>query len=642
MCGLFSIIDLKKSCKDTSDIFRHKINKALETISHRGPDGRGIWISKTAKAGLGHNRLSIIDLSTGQQPLLNHIDDTHLIVNGEFYNYENIREQFIKEGYRFNTCSDSEILLPLYKKYGTDALLYLRGEFAFCLWDEKQEILFAARDRFGIKPLYYSVHNGYLYLSSEIKALFAAGIPAKWNKNGYITRSFYFGNQTLYEGVHQIPPGHFMLVQHGEITLHKYWDIQYPVQSQNFLKMDENEYVTELRHLIEESIKYRLRSDVNVGVYLSGGIDSSSVLAIASKYSKKALNTFTLCFDDSEECNEASHAELAAKFLGASFNPIKVTQNDIVENFTQSVWHNEAPFFNGHGIAKYILSRAVNNSNVKVILTGEGADEIFGGYPHYQRDMALYNNQDQNKNDINILKNKILKHEASLNLPNSTSFPMVQKFLGFQPSWMQYQAQWMEGLQEMFNKKYKNQFSSNHHYQEFISNQMGNKFIANIDPVHVSMYLWTKSLLPNFVLKSLGDRMEMANSIEGRVALLDHHVAEFATKIPVSLKVNPETTKYIFRKALQPYLPDETFRRKKHYFRAPQALISPNGMLYSFIKDTLSSQHFKSVPFFDHKKVLMFLDNIPKMSEFEQSNYDGILTELTSLTILQEQFSITN
>ncbi len=640
MCGIFGIVKMNRYKNPDKLILWEKIESALATMKHRGPDGQGTWISKENLAALGHVRLSIIDLNTGKQPLTSNDNNQHLVVNGEFYGYLSIKENFSQESYPFKTQSDSEILFPLYQKYGTNALKYLRGEFAFILWDENAQTLFAARDRFGIKPLYYAIHDGYLYLASEIKALFISGIPAKWNIQAYISRSFYFGNDTLYEGIYQVPPGHFMLVMNGNIRFHKYWDLNYPENGLNHSELlNEQSAVEYVNDLFEESIKLRLQADVEVGVYLSGGIDSSAVFHAASRLSGKNLNVFTLAFEDHEDYNEYKYAEAVVKHVGGRFNPIKVVQLDIVDNFAQALWHNETPFFNGHGIAKYLLSKAVHNSNIKVVLTGEGADEIFSGYPHYQRDLLLYGSHASDENLLKI-RETILKHESALNLNDIENFPLFKNLLGYIPSWMQYQNQWMKNLHQMFNDEIGNMFLANHPYHSFLLQQDIENYILNRHPVHISMYLWIKSFLPNFVLKTLSDKMEMAHSVEGRVAFLDHYLVEMTTKIPVSLKVNATTTKYILRKVLEPHLPEKIAYRKKHYFRAPQALSDTNGKLFEFIKDHIHSKNFENLCFFDAKKVRKFLDNLPTMTEFERMNYDGVLMELTSMAILQDKFSI--
>lgn len=641
MCGIFGMVKHSGHQQYSDQVVSEKIDSALDVLEHRGPDGAGKWMSGSKNAALGHVRLSIIDLGSGQQPLLNKRDGLAAVVNGEFYDYERIRESFLQSGYPFQTHSDSEIVLALYRKYGTKAMSHLRGEFAFALWDEKENRLFAARDRFGIKPLYYAVHDGYVYFASEIKSLFSAGVPAKWSKDAYVSRSFYFGDETLYEGIYQVPPGHFMIVKKGYVRTYQYWDVEYPDREENkTVSMSEKECVDTLREKFEEAIKLRLRSDVEVGVYLSGGIDSSSVLAVADKFSDKPLNTFTLCFDEKDEYNERSYAKIMANHVSANFNPIRVTQKSIADHFEKSVWHNELPFFNGHGIAKYLLSQEVNKAGIKVVLTGEGADEIFSGYPHYQRDMVLYNSDGQNPDSVAALRKKILSHEGSVNQPNDQYYPLLKAELGFNPSWMQYQSQWMGTLEKLLVDDCQQSFVGNHPYQELMKRVDVKEKLASYDPVHASMYLWAKTFLPNFLLKTLGDRMEMANSLEGRLAFLDHHLAEFAAKIPVSMKLDSSSTKQILRKAMAPYLPKEIAQRKKHYFRAPQALLSPDSKLYQFIADKLHSRSAINLPFFDQDKVIQLFNQHDQFSHFEQFNLDGVFTEIASLVVLQDKFSI--
>lgn len=640
MCGIFSVTRIGGGPISSEGELRNISINALSVIDHRGPDDKKVYIGKESCVSLGHVRLSIIDLVTGQQPLSSMDQKTHAVVNGEFYDYDIVRGRFLKEGYRFKTHSDSEILLPLYQKYGTNVFNHLRGEFAFCLWDESAGVFFAARDRFGVKPLYYTVKSGCLYVASEIKCLFAAGIEAAWGAESYATRAFYLGNKTLYKDIYQIPPGSFLLVKDGNIQIEKYWDMDFPTEENTDYNVSEEEHVLAVRESFEDSVKLRMRSDVDVGVYLSGGIDSSAVLSVASKYSQKPLDTFTLCFSDNDDFNERKYAEIAADHVSANFNPINVTEEDIADNFSSAIWHNEMPFFNGHGVAKYLLSKHVRERGIKVVLTGEGADEVFGGYPHYQRDMALFANDDPQYSEFDDLREKIINHEGSMNFPDDAAYSTVQSVLGYQPSWMQYQAKWTEVWSGFLNPEYMSKVNNNHPYLSFILNQPVPEKLSNRHPVHQSMYLWVKSYLPNLVLTTLGDRMEMANSIEGRLAFLDHHLIDIVNKIPANMKVKKSATKYILREALKPYLPEAICRRKKHYFRSPQALLTPKGKLYTLIFDVLNSNDFKKTPFFDHNKVTLFLDNLPKMSVFEQANYDGVLMELTSLALLQKEFGL--
>lgn len=643
MSGIFAMVALGNKPEKPMESQGNISINALESLKHRGDDQQDIWLSEQGNIALGQTYLN-----TCSPP---NIPKDRIIMNGEFYHDQEIKNKLTNGPASINlntlNLTSSEMLLAFYQAYGTEALRYLRGEFAFCLWDEKAQVLFAARDRFGIKPLYYTVKSGYLYLASEIKALLATKmVTARWNDQAYTTRAFYLGDETLFENIYQIPSGCYLLLNNGRIKIEKYWDMNYPkenyINSSNTLS--EQEYILKIRNSFEEAVKIRMRSQENLGFYLSGGIDSSAVLAIAKKYCAKPLETFTLSFSskNNTDTSEKYLAKLSADYMGVSFNSVSVCEQDIVDYFETAIWHSETPFFNGHGVAKYLLSKAAHQAGVSSVLTGQGADEIFAGYPHYQRDMALYGNvskTDGDYQDYLKLEKEFIAHEKNNDAIDDRLFPIVKNTLGFIPSWMESQAQWAETLSNFLNPHYLNNLKNYHPYQYFMLNQAASEQIFERHPVHQSMYLWAKSYLPNFVLKTLGDRMEMANAVSARVAFLDHKLVELANQIPVNIKLKPSTTKYILREALKPYLPEEIYQRKKYYFRAPQALLTPNGKLYNYIRDTLNSQEFRKIPFFDHAKIIHFLDNVPKLSVLEHSHYDGILMELLSLTLIQKLFN---
>ena len=278
------------------------LQRAAASLYHRGPDGRRQWISPNQRVGLGHTRLSIIDLSTGDQPIASEDSRTHIVVNGEFYDYERIQRELESRGHHLRTRSDSEIALHLYEELGTNCLHQLRGEFAFVLWDVTHRRLFAARDRFGIKPLFYAWHNDALYLASEVKALFAAGVPARWDEESVFHSVAYGGHQmrTLYEGVHQVPPGHYLIATEKHLQINRYWDFNYPTASANPPSRSDADYAAEFRHVFEEAVRIRLRADVPVGVYLSGGLDSCSVLGLAARHHPEPIRAFTLTFESAD------------------------------------------------------------------------------------------------------------------------------------------------------------------------------------------------------------------------------------------------------------------------------------------------------------------------------------------------------
>ena len=390
MCGIVAMYSRRDPVSATT------LERATHSLYHRGPDGQRIWISPDRKVGLGHARLSIIDLSTGDQPIASEDERTRIIVNGEFYGYEAIQRELEARGHHLRTRSDSEIALHLYEDFGTQCLQHLRGEFALVLWDQNRRRIFAARDRFGIKPLFYAWHRDTLYFASEVKALFAAGVPARWDEES-VYHAVSFGAmqmRTLYDGVYQIPPGHFLLATEKHLQVNQYWDFDYPKAADAAPRRSDADYAAEFRYELEEAVRIRLRADVPVGVYLSGGLDSCSVLGLAAKHHPEPIRAFTLTFEQAAYDEGPIAKEMAAR-AGAEFNPIPICQQNLAENFADAIAQAETLCVNAHGVAKFLLSCAVRDAGYKVVITGEGSDEILGGYPHFRRDMLLYNREGQ-------------------------------------------------------------------------------------------------------------------------------------------------------------------------------------------------------------------------------------------------------
>ncbi|NMO21281.1 asparagine synthase (glutamine-hydrolyzing) [Pyxidicoccus fallax] len=634
MCGFIGVYN-----RASLSIDDRALLNALTTIHHRGPDERSLWHDPAGRAVLGHARLSIVGLNNGKQPIVAEEGDIALVVNGELYDHERQRRELEALGCRFKTESDSEIALHLYRRAGVAGLKQLRGEFAILLFDRQRRLMMAVRDRMGIKPLFYAQHRGTWYFASEIKALLAAGVPAEWDEDAYASRAFYLRDHTLFKGVRSVAPGCWVMVDSGGPHHGRYWDMEFARQDAPD-PADEQGMVEAVRAAVEQSVRLRLRADVPVGVYLSGGIDSSAVLGVASRLSGQKLEAFNLSFTDMDEYDENRFARLAAEHNQARFHTVSVSQDNLADHFEQALWHNETPFFNAHGVAKYILSQQVRAAGMKVVLTGEGADEVFAGYPHFRRDMLLYNTQRQDPALVGQLRQRIQESENGYvqpEMPQDIHW-MVQQ-LGHGVSWLDNQAGWFKALEALYRPDFHERFAGVDPYRQFYD-RVDHRNLEGRDPVHKSMYLWAKSYLPNFVLTTLGDRMEMANSVEGRVPLLDHHVVELACRMPVWMKVRGSTEKYVFREAMRPYLPDALYKRKKHYFRAPQATLKQSGRLYQLVRDALHGPELEALPFFEPRKVRELLERLPRLSTHEQGLLDPMLMELTSLCLLQRRYGL--
>jgi asparagine synthase (glutamine-hydrolysing) len=508
------------------------LQRATQSLHHRGPDGQRHWMSQDSRVGLGHARLSIIDITTGDQPIASEDGRTRIVVNGEFYGYEAIRRELKQSGHRLRTRSDSEIALHLYEDFGTQCLHRLRGEFAFVIWDETNHTIFAARDRFGIKPLFYAFHKETLYLASEVKALFAAGVPAKWDAESVYHSVEYGGHQvrTLFDGVFQVPPGHYLMATDKHIQLNQYWDFNYPKADAASVVRSDADYAAEFRQALDDSVHVRLRADVPVGCYLSGGLDSCAILGLAAKHHAGSIRAFTLTFDRAEYDEGKIAREMAAK-AGADFCPIPIQQDDLADHFADAISQSEALCFNAHGVAKYLLSRVVRDAGYKVVLTGEGSDEILGGYPHFRRDMLLYNAQGQDPEVVATLLRELDQHNPvsrGLLLPDGEAGPLgrLKKVLGFIPSWIETFSARSWKMRALFSRSFIDCFGEREGFQPFLADIDVRSQLAGRDPLHQSLYMWAKTALPTYTLTMLGDRMEMAHSVEGRVPFLDHHLVE--------------------------------------------------------------------------------------------------------------------
>ena len=641
MCGIVAFFSRRDAISEPA------VERAIEALHHRGPDGQRHWVSQDRRVALGHARLSIIDLLTGDQPIANEDGWVRIVVNGEFYGYEAIRGELRQSGHQLSTRSDSEIALHLYEDFGVQSLHRLRGEFAFVLWDEANRTLVAARDRFGIKPLFYTLHNETLYLASEVKALFRAGVPARWDAES-VYHAVEFGAhpvRTLFDNVFQVPPGHYLLATDKHVHLKQYWDFNYPQTDHQALERSDADYAAEFRHALEEAVRIRLRADVPVGCYLSGGLDSCAVLGLAAKHHPEPIRAFTLTFDHGDYDEEAEAKEMAAK-VGAEFYPIPIRQDDLADHFSDAIFQSETFCFNAHGVAKYLLSRAVRNAGYKVVVTGEGSDEILGGYAHFRRDMLLYNQNGQDPATIQSLLRDLEELNPvsrGLLLPDGEAKPLenVKRLLGFVPSWIETFSARSLKTQELFSSEFGTMIGTRHSYQPLFSDLDVRGQLIGRDPVHQSLYLWSKTVLPGYVLIMLGDRMEMAHSVEGRVPFLDHHVVEVIRSQPVAQKIRGMTEKFVLREAVRDLITDTVYRRQKHPFLSPPATLNPKKKLSTFVEDTLRSPVLGSIPFFDQRKVIALLDGLDGMAEGSRITHDQILMTLVSACVLQDRFHLT-
>ena len=555
---------------------------------HRGPDGFG-WRSRDG-VGFSHARLSIIDLdeNRGRQPFETADGRLMLTKNGELYDYQRIRADLTATGARFQTKSDSEIILHLYPRHGLDGTLpHLRGEFAFALFDKDEDRLMLVRDRFGIKPLYWTEVNGTLVFGSELKVLFAhPEVPRKFAPAGVyhqLMQTMVPGT-TAFEGIGQVRPGYVLDVRRRngrlQIEERKYWDMEFPHESEYPASYSEQDYIEGVRAQLLEAVQHRLTADVPVGSYLSGGIDSCAILGLAAAARQEPVKAFTIGFDN-EDYDESAIATEMAQATGADQDILRLDAGHLYDHFEETLWHTERTIYNTLGVAKFLMSRHVREVNYKVVLTGEGSDELFGGYPAFRRDMFLHgldHLQPQERREWESLlaeSNKLFK--GAMLAEDAVDNAALTAKVGFTPSCLQpwlAAAQHVPGLLSEDLRRELGDYDPG----AAIAAQFDGDMLAGRHPLDKAQYVWIKTMLEGQILTWGGDRVDMANSMEARPPFLDHHLAAYAATVPPSMRIHGRTEKYVLREAMKGLLPEVLYKREKFAFMAPPAHTDPKKM----------------------------------------------------------------
>jgi asparagine synthase (glutamine-hydrolysing) len=640
MCGIVALFSA------AGPVSRDALVRATQALHHRGPDGRGLWIAPHGGVGLGHTRLAIIDLSTGDQPIANEDDSIHAVVNGELYDFERIRRELQARGHRLRTRSDSEIVVHLYEELGEGCLEQLRGEFAFALWDDRRRVLFAARDRFGIKPLYYARVGDTLHLASEAKALFAAGVTARWDHETVYQDlvALSDASRTMFDGVYQVPPGHFLRATVDRIEVVPYWELAFPTAERPARTGSEIEHVERFRDALLEAIRLRLRADVPVGVYLSGGLDSCAVLGMASALGGGPLEAFTIAFDDpSSAYDESPQAEEMAERAGARCHVLHVSEDLLAAHFADAIAQSETIASNLHAPAKYLLSRKVRDAGLKAVLTGDGADELLGGYAWFRADAARDSGADEAGRRAQLTALQAAnRHYGAFAAPAGAalSTESFERALGYVPTFVRSRAIAGKRAHALLSPAFADALGGRDPYQRFLDglSPTATTNAMPVDSMHQSMRLWMKSYFPNKLLSYLGDRSEMAHSVEGRVPFLDHPLAELVASMPVAMKVRGTTEKYVLREAAEPFVTGAAYARPKHPFIAPLEL---RGRMRELIFDTLRPSRVARLPFFDPAAVARFLQHEPAAADVdERTGYFATLIILTSVCVLHERYGL--
>ena len=579
MCGIAGQFSAAPLPEDEPAI----LERQLQQIRHRGPDASTSWCDQRRGIAMGHTRLSINDLAGGCQPIRSLDDKLVLTTNGEFYDFKRYRSTLMAEGARFRTKSDSEIALGLYRKLGTAFTDELRGEFAFALYDREKDELLLVRDRFGIRPLFIHIREGgkAIHWASEVKALIAhPEIPARLCPKAALHQLMQTiaPGMSAFEGITSVPPGHFLRVRKDggqlQIESHKYWDIDFPQEGGHDAPGDEAHHVERIRAELVRAIVLRLEADVPVGCYLSGGIDSCSILGLATGAMQSPVKAFTIAFDD-DAYDESKIAAEMAQSMDADQEVIHLKADDLYgDNYIKTVWHAERTFYNTLGVAKNLMSKRVWDCGYRCVITGEGADELFAGYPAFKRDMFLHglsHEPDDVRREYEAAlerTNKLFK--GAILAENQRHHPAWDALCGFTPSWVQ---PWMDTLdlaRPLLHDDVQNALSD---YDPIaaIAAQIDGKMLDGRHPLDIAQYTWSKCQLEGQILNWGGDRVDMANSMESRPAFLDHHVAEAAYRVPPNLRIKGNIEKYVLREAVKGVLPEVLYKREKFAFMAPPA-----------------------------------------------------------------------
>ncbi len=621
MCGIFATYSPHQRLDPD------KVVCGTRSLTHRGPDETGFYFHPKGIVALGHRRLSIVGLSNGRQPIANEDRSIWGIVNGEFYDDEQQRRWLRSRGHRFRTESDSELLVHLYEEYGSRCVDFLQGEFALVVWDERTHTLMAARDRFGVKPLVYVEDESGLQIASEAKALFAAGVEARWDYD-----AFHFATQlqylppdrTLFQGIRKLPPAHLLIASESGTLLRSYWDMA--IHEGERTEAERSAIVEECRHHVTEAVRCRLRAEVPIAVHLSGGLDSSVVAGLSNRMSPEGIDTFTVCFDEAQY-DERRYAAETANHLGARAHFVSVTPSNILDSLAAAVRGGEGLAINGHLSAKYRLHQAMGNLGFRVALTGEGADEAFFGYAHLRMDSWLpsgtvpLSGEFANANQTSL--GMMIPHGESLDLSS------VASRLGYVPTWMRAKGTLGWKLGQLLHSDMLDSRSNESYVDRFVESVLGHADTSGASKTLISRKLWARTALAGYILGTLGDGTEMPHSIEGRVPFLDHRLWEFLSTVPSRMLVGDQQDKPLLREAMRGIVPQAIYDRSKHPFDAPPISFARNSLGQRRLLELMEPCEGASL-FFSRDRFLGVTETLESCSVADQSAWGPVFMFMLS------------
>jgi asparagine synthase (glutamine-hydrolysing) len=567
MCGIIGTVSWNGQPPDVE-----LLREMLGIIRHRGPDEFGLYIDR--RVGIGCARLSIVDLSTGQQPICNEDESLWIVFNGEIYNHPELRADLELAGHRFTTRSDTEVILHLYEDLGPECLQLLNGQFAIAIWNARESTLFLARDRLGIRPLFYTALPQGLVFGSEIKALLMdPRVEAKLDPFA-LAQAFTFwaplAPRSIFQGILELPPGHFLQANQNSLTISRYWALTFPGAGDEE-RISEEEASDQLFDLLSDATRLRLRADVDIGSYLSGGLDSTFIAALIRQHAPGALCTFSIAFQESA-FDERTYQEIATEFLGTDHRRTECSNAQVGEVFRDVVWHTEAPLLRSSPAPMYLLSKLVHENDIKVVLTGEGADEFLGGYNIYREDKVRRFWARQPDSDWRpLLLRRLYPYVANLGRGGDTYLAAFfrQGLADVDQAGYSHRIRWhnTSRLQRLFHDNVKEALIGYSPTGELLATLDG--VMTDWSPLAQAQYLEVVTFMSPYLLSSQGDRMMAANSVEGRFPFLDHRVVEFGSRLPPGFKIRGLQEKYILKKSAQDILPPQVWQRHKQPYRAP-------------------------------------------------------------------------
>lgn len=637
MCGIAGLVSFPQPGVDS-----RLLGRMIAELHHRGPDASGLWVGK--HAGLAHARLSIIDLSGGTQPMHNEDATLWVTFNGEIFNYIELHDELAARGHRFATRSDTEVILHAFEEWGEECVHRFNGQWAFAIWDTRRRRLFLSRDRLGVRPVFYTRAAGRFLFASEAKALFVD--PSVERRIDPVALGQIFSTwatippRSIFENIHELPPGHSLILDRGECTVRRYWDVDFSSQTSDRSDAD---YADELLALLVDATRLRLRADVPVGAYLSGGLDSSLTTALIRRFSDTQLRTFSVAFEEAA-FDESRFQRDVVHRLQTDHTEIRVSNEEIGRAFPDVIRHTEKPILRTAPVPLFLLSRAVREQGCKVVITGEGADEMLGGY--------------------DIFKEGKIRRFWSRQ-PDSKIRPMLLRTL--YPYMQGIQSQPEAYLRAFFRVRPEDvgspvfshlpRWELTARVRQFLSDDLRaalgdydapSEIAAGLPAAYSgwpafcqSQYLELRHLLPGYILSSQGDRVAMAHAVEGRFPFLDYRVTEFAARLPRGLKMRGLNEKHLLKRIARDFVPESVLQRPKQPYRAPDAIAffgtPENPHSLDYVEDLLSPDRLRSDGLF-HPAAVAKLVQKARRGQVTSTRDNMALVGILSTQIVMDQF----